>query len=290
MTRHAGGMMMLSEMLPHLPPSEKKIALYILSNPHEAIHLTANELGNRSETSGAAVIRLCKSLGLSGLQELKMRIAGDLSKEKIEEFRDIEANESPAVIIDKITTNSIQTIRETAEILSLEELSKAVDAIIKAKAVHFFGIGSSGIVAKDAQQKFSRSNKFSLAYSDSHLLATIIGNADPTDVFVGISFSGETVEVAELIEIANKKGLTTISITKYGSNLCSNLAKIPLYTTAKKEATYRSGATSSRIAQLHVIDILFMCVVSKTYDETIQFIDESRNAVAELKSLQKKRK
>ena len=68
-----GGLVMLNEMVNTLPPSEKKIARYILNHPQEAISLTAVELGKRSSTSGAAVIRLCKSLDLKGLQEIYKR-------------------------------------------------------------------------------------------------------------------------------------------------------------------------------------------------------------------------
>src|SRR5690606_14827836 len=101
------------------------------------------------------------------------------------------------------------------------------------------------------------------------------------------SFSGETVEVVNLMEIANKRRMKTISITKYGANPVSELAQIPLFTSARKEATFRSGATSSRIAQLHVIDILYMTVVTKTYENSIQYIDQTRTAIDELKLLQK---
>src|SRR5699024_963301 len=70
-----GGLMRVKEMLPSLPPSEKKIANYILKNPQDVISQTANELGKHSLTSSAAVIRLCKSLNLKGFHELKIRIA-----------------------------------------------------------------------------------------------------------------------------------------------------------------------------------------------------------------------
>src|SRR4051812_6061065 len=101
-----GGLVMLNEMVNTLPPSEKKIARYILNHPQEAISLTAVELGKRSSTSGAAVIRLCKSLDLKGLQDLKLRIAGDLQKTTEHGFRDIEPNEPIMSIIDKMTNNS----------------------------------------------------------------------------------------------------------------------------------------------------------------------------------------
>lgn len=274
-----GGLVMLSEMLSKLPPSERKIASYILQNPQESITMTASELGKQSSTSSAAVIRLCKSLDLKGLQELKLRIAGDLQKTGDQGFRDIEPNESRYTIIDKMTNNSIQTIKETAELLSTDELSKAVEILQKANNIHFFGVGASSIIAQDAQQKFLRINKNATAFSDVHMVATLVANAHENDVVFGISFSGKTFEVAKILELANKKGAKTISLTKYGTSVVSDQAEVRLYTSATREPTFRSGATSSRIAQLHVIDILFMCVASQAYDETIKYLDETRNAI-----------
>ncbi|GIN86412.1 putative HTH-type transcriptional regulator YbbH [Heyndrickxia sporothermodurans] len=274
-----GGLAMLSEMLSKLPPSERKIASYILQNPQESITMTANELGKKSSTSSAAVIRLCKSLDLKGLQELKLRIAGDLQKTGEYGFRDIEPNESRFTIIEKMTNNSIQTIKETAELLSTDELSKAVEVLQKAKNIHFFGVGASSIIAQDAQQKFLRINKHATAFSDIHMAATLVANAHENDVVFGISFSGKTFEVAKLLELANQQGARTISLTKYGTSLVNEQAEIRLYTSATREPTFRSGATSSRIAQLHVIDILFMCVASQAYSDTVKYLDETRDAI-----------
>ncbi|WP_243354915.1 MurR/RpiR family transcriptional regulator [Bacillus litorisediminis] len=281
---------MLNEMLPQLPPSEKKIASYILEHPQEALSLTASELGKRSATSSAAVIRLCKSLELKGLQDLKLRIAGDLQKKKTEGVRDIEPNESPISIIEKMTNNSIQTIGETAELLSIDELTKAVEILKKARTIHFFGLGASHIIAQDAQQKFLRINKFATAFTDMHLVATLIANAHEDDVIVGISFSGQTFEVAKILELANRKGVNTISLTKYGASVVSEQADIRLYTSTTLEPTFRSAATSSRIAQLHVIDILFMCVASQAYEKTVTYLDETREAVGFLRENIKTRK
>lgn len=270
---------MLSEMLDELPPSEKKIASYILEHPQEAINLTASELGKRSHTSSAAVIRLCKSLDLKGFQELKIRVAGDLQKTEEVGFRDIEPDETMVSVIEKMTFNSIQTLRETAEILRTEELTKAVKALEKAENVHFFGVGASAIIAQDAQQKFLRIDQNASAFADVHMAATLVANTKPGDVVCGISFSGQTMEVAQIMELARSKGATTISLTKFGTSPVTELADIRLYTSATKEAAFRSGATSSRLAQLHVVDILFMCLASKDYDETIKHLLQTREAI-----------
>ncbi|WP_430790837.1 MurR/RpiR family transcriptional regulator [Virgibacillus flavescens] len=283
MSHVKGGLVILNEMVTSLPPSEKKIADYILTNPEESILLTSLALAEKSNTSSAAVIRLCKSLGFTGFQELKIRVAGDLQAEAVNGYRDIEPNENYRNIIEKVTSNTVQTLKETIDIMNIDNLKKAVDTLLHAKSILFVGFGASHIAAKDAEQKFQRINKNALAISDVHMAATSIANKGPEDVVVGISFSGKTFEVIKLLELAKQKNTKTISITKYGNSPVTNFSDIQLFTSAAKEATFRSGATSSRIAQLHVIDILFMCLASEEYDETVKHLDETRDAIAFIK-------
>ncbi|MBO1004671.1 MurR/RpiR family transcriptional regulator [Pseudogracilibacillus auburnensis] len=281
MSHIKGGLIVLKEMIHSLPPSEKKIAKYILENPKEAILLTSMTLGEKSETSSAAVMRLCKSLGFSGFQELKIRVAGDLQSDPEDVgYRDIEPNESYSNIIEKVTSNTIQTIKETADITSVSEMKNAVKALINAKSIVFIGFGASTIAAQDAEQKFTRIDKNAVFYPDIHLAATAIATKGKEDVVVGISFSGHTEEVVKLLKLAKSKQVKTISITKYGHSPVTNIADINLYTSTSKEATFRSGATSSRIAQLHIIDILFMCLASEDYEDTIKYLDETREAIS----------
>jgi DNA-binding MurR/RpiR family transcriptional regulator len=278
-----GGIVMLKEMVSNLPPSEQKIAAYIIEHPEEAITATASELGERTMTSGAAVIRLCKSLGLNGLQELKLRVAGDLQTDPEEGYRDLKPNESVKSVIKKMTNNSIQALRETSEIIHTDEISKAVEFLIQASSIHFYGVGASSIIAHDAQQKFLRINKNATAFTDLHMVAAQIANANENDVVMGISFSGETEEVVKVLDMANKKGIQTISLTKYGISPVSERAMIKLFVNSSKEAVFRSGATSSRMAQLHIIDILFMCLATSQYEQTVYYLDQTRELVQPLK-------
>lgn len=127
------------------------------------------------------------------------------------------------------------------------------------------------------------------SFSDLHFAATVTANASEDDVVVvvGISFSGQTIEVAKLLALANQKGATTISLTKYGSSIVSDRADIRLYTSTTKEATFLSGATSSRMAQPHVINILFMRARSQEYEETVTHLDKTREAVDFIKGKHK---
>ena len=113
----SGGLVLLKEMRHALPPSEQKIADYILANPQDIVTMTVSELGEVSQTSGAAVTRLCKSLQLKGFQELKLRINGDLGRKLEITTRDIQPNEPVATTIQKVTEHAVHTLLETAELL-----------------------------------------------------------------------------------------------------------------------------------------------------------------------------
>ncbi|MBD7984768.1 MurR/RpiR family transcriptional regulator [Sporosarcina sp. Sa2YVA2] len=280
----SGGLVLLKEMKHMLPPSEQKIADYILSNPQDVVTMTVSDLGEISQTSGAAVTRLCKSLKLKGFQELKLRINGDLGRNYEITNRDIQPNESVGAIVQKVTEHAVHTLLETSELMDEQQVEQAVEAIVQAENIHFFGVGASGIPAIDAQQKFLRIHKASTVSTDLHLGATIMANVGERDVVVGISFSGETFEVRKILELANENGAKTISLTKYGQSSISKISQIQLYTSPTKEANLRSGATSSRLAQLHVMDILFMSVASMQFDTTIKYLDASREAIKEIQN------
>ncbi|SES38779.1 MurR/RpiR family transcriptional regulator [Salipaludibacillus aurantiacus] len=277
---------MLNEIKNKLPPSEKKIAEFILAQPHEAIHCTATRLGELSSTSSAAVIRLCKSLGLKGFQELKLRITGDLQKSSDIQYSNIEPGESQESIVKKVTNNGLQAITETTEMVNYESLSAAVKALQNADKMHFFGVGASGIIAQDAYQKFLRMNKAVSYFSDIHNAAMYIANVGKDDVVFGISFSGETFETLKMLELANERGATTISLTRYGNSSIAANADINLFISAAREvpAPFRSGATSSRLAQLHMIDILFVSVLTDQYDIASDYLKEISKAMNFLKS------
>ncbi|MBY0148893.1 MurR/RpiR family transcriptional regulator [Neobacillus niacini] len=279
----AGGLKMLQNMLEQLPASERKIAQYILENPRSILDSTVNDIGAQAKTSGAAVIRLCKSLGLNGFQDLKVRIAGDLVKPAEQGYRDIEPGESYFSIVQKTTSNSIQSIRDSAEIINYEELERAVQTLLSAQNVHFFGIGASNIIAKDAQQKFLRIQKNATAFTDTHLVATLIANAKEDDVVFAISHSGETAEVVKVMSLAKERGVKTISLTKYGQSSVASLADIKLFTSYSGEAAFRSAATSSRLAQLYMMDIMFLSMATIQYEQTVKAIDQTREAIQFIK-------
>ncbi|MGD6815991.1 MurR/RpiR family transcriptional regulator [Metabacillus sp. 84] len=274
-----GGLAIIQQTIGRLPGSERKIAQYILDHPHEAVNSTVSQISVSSGTSGAAVVRLCKSLGLKGFQDLKLRIAGDLLKPAEHGYRDIAPGESLYSTAMKTASNSVQAITDTSEIIDFTQLEIAVQLLNEAKTVHFFGVGASGIVAADAQQKLLRISKNATSFSDLHLVATLIANAEERDVLFAVSYSGETPEIIKILKLAKEKGVKTIGLTHFGQSAMTALCDVCLYTSSSSEAPFRSAATSSRLSQLYMIDVLFLGMAALQYSETVQYIDNTREAI-----------
>jgi DNA-binding MurR/RpiR family transcriptional regulator len=273
-----GGLIRLRAILNVLTPSERKIAQYIVDHPEQIVQASVAQLSEWSGGSSAAIIRLCKSLGVSGFQELKLKVAGDLIGQNKLEYNEIQPYDSMQSIINSVSANHIQSIEDTMKILDPELIEKAVEAILRANRVFFYGMGASNLIATDAQYKFLRINKTCFSFGDPHIQVSSATTLKEDDTVIGISYSGETEHVVSCLKLAQARGATTISITKLGNNSLCEYSHIPLMTSST-ENEIRSGATSSRITQLNVIDILYLGVVSRNYDASITYLEKSRRAV-----------
>ncbi|HEY0533147.1 MAG TPA: SIS domain-containing protein, partial [Actinoplanes sp.] len=78
---------------------------------------------------------------------------------------------------------------------------------------------------------------------------------------------------------ARAHGAITVALTNFPRSPIAHAAEHVL-TTAARETTFRSGATASRLAQLTVVDCVFVGVAQRTYGQTLAALDATRAAVS----------
>jgi DNA-binding MurR/RpiR family transcriptional regulator len=282
----AGSLIKIKETIQDLSPSEKRVAQYILDNPADISHLSIGELADKSGSSEATVVRLCKILGYNGYKDFKISITKDIAymsrDDEDEQYTDVEPGDELKSIIQNISYNNKKSIDDTLQIISYKAIEDTVEAIATAQRIEFYGVGASYIIAFDAVQKFSRINKIALSYPDPHLQIASAANLKKGDVAIAISYSGETKDTYDSICVAKESGAKTISITKFGQSSISDVCDINLFVSAP-EISIRSGAMSSRIAQLNVIDVLFAGVASKSFEQIKKHLNKTRKAIREKK-------
>ncbi len=273
----------MKSMLAQLPESERKAARYILDEPEEVSRISIHTLAEKAETSAAAITRLCRSLGLTGFPDLKVRLSVDNAKPQLPGYYDIEREETVPNVIHKTVSNSLQAIQDTMLHVQPDTIEQVVQSFGEASVIYIYGVGASAIVAADAAQKWLRLGKQAFALQDEHLIAAALASAPPQALFMGVSYSGNTREVVQLFRVAKQYGVRSIGLCRFGNHKISELADMMLYTPLAPEATLRSGATSSRLAQLVVIDILFFAYASTHYEETISKLEHTHQAISLLK-------
>ena len=151
-------------------------------------------------------------------------------------------------------------------------------AIAAAGRVDVYGVGASAFVAADLQQKLHGFGRVSFNWSDTHIMLTSAAVLSPGDVAIGISHTGSTIDTVEALREARRAGATTVALTNFPRSPITRVADFIL-TTAARETTFRSGATASRIAQLTVIDCLFIGVAQQHLESARTALESTYAAV-----------
>lgn len=269
----------LREMKTGLTPIEKKIADYILENTEDIPHMSIKVLAKITKTSDASVLRFCKTIGYSGYRDFIVSISSTLGSREDDlpnQYTDIQPGDDLLTIINNISLNNCKSIQDTLSIINSDEIEKAVNLLRKTDRIVFFGIGASGLVGIDAEQKFTRINKMCHAYVDGHSILTAATLLKAGDVAVFISNSGDTIDILDALDTAKNTGASLIAITKYGKSELSDNVDIVL-NISTPEITIRSGAMGSRIAMLNVIDILYAGVASAEYQNVKKYLIKTHN-------------
>jgi len=274
----SGGLIRLRDSLPSLSESEARVAEFIVQNPSEFVHLTIQELASRSQSSAAAAVRLWKSLGFSGYQDFKIRVASDIQSNAVEEYSELKLGSSYDAILRSIEETHVQSIQNTIRLLDESAVQESVQAIFQASRIMTFGVGASAVVADDLAQKLTRVGFPIYDAADFHRAAVLAAQLGEHDVMILISHSGVTSEVVEVAEIARGKGIHLIAITRFGDTPLSRIVNTKLYVSAV-EPQIRLAATTSRIGALTVIDVLLVSLANQFRDEIYDALEETRNVV-----------
>lgn len=258
----------LREARDSLSPAERTVADFLLENPDRAMELGIHELAEKTFASPSSIIRMCHRIGFQGYKEFRRAVTYELAvrkKSEEEQHKEITRSDSMEDIIEKITYKNIISLEDTKNLLEPETLKKSVELVRNCRTVLLFGLGASLCAARDAYLKFLRLNKPCVINDDWHSQYLQARNASEQDLGIVISYSGETQEVIECMKIMRENHTPIIAITRCVASPVSELADLRLYTAAN-ESTFRSGAMSSRISQLNIIDILYTAFANSEYE------------------------
>jgi len=241
--------------------SERKVAEYVLSHSKEVINLRIVDLAAKADVSEPTVVRFCRAIGCDGFQEFKLSLAQQLASSPSVGQVAVTDSDSVEDFSYKVFDATVDTLLKVRDSINTSHIHRAIDALVKAHRVEFYGFGASAAVAADAQHRFFRLQVATAAYSDSHIQKMSAMSLSPGDVVVAISQSGRTRALVETMELVKEAGGIVIGLAPSGTPVAKT-ATIPICIDVEEEFEIYTPL-SSRIAHLTVIDVLAIGVAQR---------------------------
>lgn len=265
-------------LLPELTVSEARIAEILLRSDGDA-DLPLKAVAQEAETSEAMVVKTAKRLGFSGYKELRGALRAYKSQPHVDLHQEVTPDDTPTTIVQKVFRTSIQALEETLAILDMEAFAYAAELLHRARQRDFYGLGGSAQIARDVSHKFLRIGVRTSVFDDTHMMAMSASLLRHGDVVVAFSHSGRTSGVIESVQIAKANRANVIALTNYESSPLADISDVVLCSTAQGSFLTSENA-AARVAQLNIMDAIFIAVAQKGYESAEANLAKTMAAVS----------
>ena len=261
--------------------AEKKAADYLIAHQEDVINMSVSELAQNCDPSQATIIRFCKKIGCGGFHQLKLKLAGEQSRQE-EPAASNEINiDNMEQSLHNIMTSKVEEIKATFHNFDKKDLRQVVDAILKADLIEFAAMGNTIPIAMDGTYKFNQLGLHAVTSPIWETQEAFARTMKEGDVFFAISASGASKRLIRMAEIVKKRGGVTIVITNQSraplTEICDHVI-----ITATREHVFYDQVSFTRMAAMAVIDTLFMLLLS-TKDDFFENVAEHERSVIEEK-------
>lgn len=261
--------------------TERKVADFIKENGRDVLYMSITDLADACHAGESSIFRFCRTLDLKGYQEFKIVLAHSVSIEDEtppQISSEITLNDSIEDLSSKILASNIEAITETYNLLDVQHIQVATDLLVNANRIHFFGVGSSGVSALEAKNKFMRITNKTEYSADVHFQMMSASLMEKNDVAVIFSYSGSTKDTLEIAEVVKERGAKIIVITRFVKSPLTAFSDVTLLC-GGREGPLQGGSLSVKLSQLYILDLLYYSFIKETKSHSIKNKELTAQAV-----------
>lgn len=226
------------DVIQKLNNTEIGIYKYIVSNTEKIPYMTIRERSEALHISTSSILRFCDKVDCHGYNDFKKKVRDYIETANLK--MPMEDSEELQHYFTCVNTSAFE-----------EKISTVTEIIKDSEMIIFFGIGSSGSLAKYGARLFSNMGKFSTAIEDSYYPECV--NIPSNAVIFTLSESGEGEELISMLLAFRQKGSCVISIT---NNSNCTLAKISDWNISYNLKQIRVNGGYNATTQVPVLFIL----------------------------------
>lgn len=259
--------------------AEKKIADYVINNKEKVIEMTVSELAAQSNVSEATIVRFCKKCDLKGFYDLKINIAKEMVNSKSNKISNELDSNNISQSLQNILANKIEELKQTISMMHEEDIKIILESIKSARIVQFAAVGNTIPVAMDGAYKFNQLGISSVTNTVWETQLAFAHTLTKDDVVIVISNSGSSKDLVTLLNIANERQATTISITNHENSPVANTSKYHI-NTSTREKLFLDEFSFSRVSAMVVIETLYL-LLTRDKEDAYTWISQHEQSIAE---------
>jgi DNA-binding MurR/RpiR family transcriptional regulator len=216
--------------LPELSRKQQRIARFILNNQEFVAFAPAADVGTRTRSSAATVVRCCQALGYQGYIQLQLHVREGISFQRTALQR-LEARLASPVpredVLSRVFATDIANIERTAVLTSGDRLQAAVAALRAARRILVLGDGLAAGLATYLSHAFQVIGLPAQGVvGGGEPLGLALAFLQPDDAVLAIGFWRNLADIVRAVDHANDIGAETVGIT---DNRLSPLARLTTY-------------------------------------------------------------
>nr|WP_237756452.1 MurR/RpiR family transcriptional regulator [Lactiplantibacillus herbarum] len=270
---------------PNLSVTDRKIADYIIADPVKTAAQSISNLAAAVGVSTATVSRFVKRISFNSFRDFSRELmaAEPVEQSNAEAFQDVEKQTTFKGIAES-TFNSIRSsLDQTSQVMTEDDLKQAVHLLLKARIIGFYGLGGSAVAALDGYHKFVRTGILCAHNSDYDMQLMQAAQMTSQDVAVVISHTGRNQQTLQVLSTLIAQKVPVIALTSFGNSPLARESTVAFISVAE-EINYRSEGLTSLIAQMSIIDSLFLMTAVHGNIEMAASLGRVRDAISQTRT------
>jgi DNA-binding MurR/RpiR family transcriptional regulator len=214
-----------------LTDAEKRLADYILNNPHEAVMFSVSMLAEKATTSEATVVRFARSLGFRGFLELKNELLKRVRSELAHSERPVSRDPATRTILDFVVEVELGNLQRTVGENDETAFLAMATILNGASVIYTLGTGISSLLARLSAYQLTMIGRRSAPMQECiAAFERQLELANPVaDVMWVFSFPPYTASVLGAVEFARSRGMRVVAVTDRHVSPVVTMADAVLY-------------------------------------------------------------
>jgi DNA-binding MurR/RpiR family transcriptional regulator len=269
----------IADRLAEMSPAEQRVVRFFRDNREEVLIASAAALAAKAATSDATVVRATKTLGFSGLEDLRRTLADELRRslspaERLTRTLS-EVGSSLSAAFEMTLDIHLRSLGSLRISITPELFEQAVDGIAGARRVVVFGIGPSSAIACYLVTQLGRFGLDTASLTNTGLLfADDLRKLREGDLVIMLAYGRVYAELAALLDEIERQKLRSFLVTDTLVGTLRHRVDLVL-----PVARGHAELLSMHTATLGFIEALLVGVATKRPDETLaslQALNEAR--------------